>query len=211
MFNAVLIISFLKDVLSFYQNDRTFMIVGYSFGALLALKIIHKLESLGKTGKLIVIDAAPLHSSAITRRVLPANFTDNDIQAIVIYHFAKPIFGFKSIVDEILAFDTWDSRIDALIELGKDRSSYNPEFAKKNVTSIVNKIRMLTNVDESTFPSLQSTSIELIKALTSSMKAEKEDYGLSQYSAKTINVQVMEGDHASILVNPEIVQFLNSL
>jgi len=199
--------------LNFYQNDKTFVIVGHSFGSLLALKIVHKLESLGKTGKLILIDAAPSYSSETTRGALPANFTDNDIQSAVIYYFARKFFGnnSRSVVKEVLVLDTWDARLDALIELGKDRSSYNSEFAKKNLTAIVNRIRMLAKVDERTFPSLQSTSVVLIKASITLLNSIEEDYGLSQYSAKEITVQVMEGDHTSILSNPAMVQFLNSL
>jgi len=199
--------------LSFYKNDNTFVIVGYSFGSLLALKIAYKLETLGKIGKLILIDGSPLSTVRMTMNVVSSNFTEKDIQSAVIYNLAKRVFGNNaiSIVKEVLAFDAWDARIDKFIEFGKDQSNYNPEFAKMSMTAFVNRIKMSVKVDPSTFPSLQSTTIELIKASITSVKDIGENYGLSQYSNKTINVQVMDGDHSTILSNPKLFHYLNSL
>jgi len=199
--------------LRFYKNDKSFVIVGYSFGSLLGLKIAHKLESLGKTGKLILIDGSPLYIFSMAMRILPQSFTENDIQSIVIYNLAKRVFGqnFINVVKEILVLDSWNAKIDKLIEFGKDKSNYNPEFAKKNSTAMFNGFRMLASVDKNAFASLQSTSIELIRASTTIVEDITEDFGLNQYTTKQINVQVMEGDHSTVLSNPDLAAFLNSV
>lgn len=55
------------------------MIIGYSFGALVAIELVRKLEALGFNGKLILIDGSPDFTKAFKEQMFPSS-NDEELQ-----------------------------------------------------------------------------------------------------------------------------------
>jgi fatty acid synthase, animal type len=55
------------EILKLYGTDDKFVIIGYSFGAILAMKMSKALEDLGKSGKVIFLDGAPKFLQKLSR------------------------------------------------------------------------------------------------------------------------------------------------
>jgi len=198
--------------LSFYNNDKTFVLIGYSFGSLLALKIAHKLESMDKIGKLILIDGAPSYLSKITKNLLPVNFTENDVQTLIFIGVCKRIFekNFKDALKQVLFKSSWNDRLDKFIEMASELSNYNVEFGRKMMTTMYNRVKMLANSEKNTFAKLGTTRVELVKPTEAATSDIDEDYELSKIVQQKISIHVMEGDHSSMLTNSKLIQYFNS-
>ena len=61
------------------ENRSDFTVVGYSFGSLVAIELVRKLEAEGMVGKLIVIDGSPDLMKEIKKQHLKSK-SDEELQ-----------------------------------------------------------------------------------------------------------------------------------
>lgn len=54
------------------------------------------------------------------------------------------------------------------------------------------------------------TSVSLFKAATASFDGAEKDFGLSSLCEHEVKVQTLQGNHVTILENPELAQYLNA-
>jgi phosphatidylinositol glycan class M len=71
-------------------------------------------------------------------------------------------------------------------------------------------IKMSLTAAQIEFSKLETSSIILIKPTNSSVSGIEEDYGLGKHFSQEVSVKVLEGDHASILKNPEFLNIINN-
>lgn len=98
----------------------------------------------------------------------------------------------------------------AFVDVGETRSQYSAEYGSKMMKSLINRVKICLNADTLSLPVLANTSISLIKPTDSSATGLDEDYGLWKYSKEKVNITVIEGDHASVLTNSELLKLLNN-
>lgn len=68
--------------------DQEFSIVGYSFGGLIAIEVLKILEKNNRTGKLWLIDSAPMFLKMTTELAIRGDKTqDHEIQVQLIVRF----------------------------------------------------------------------------------------------------------------------------
>ncbi|XP_070493665.1 fatty acid synthase-like [Chironomus tepperi] len=78
-------VALMEDIAKLYANDSKFVLIGYSFGSILALKIATMLENLGKTGKVLIIDNSPKYLKQIMDDVVSkADNVEETLQNIII-------------------------------------------------------------------------------------------------------------------------------
>ncbi|KAJ6633803.1 Fatty acid synthase, partial [Pseudolycoriella hygida] len=85
--------SIIGDVVELYNNETEFMLVGYSFGSMIALKICEVLESMGKRGNLISIDGSPSYIRLNVLESMNNQPTDEDLQNYIFEEFARSAYG----------------------------------------------------------------------------------------------------------------------
>jgi len=73
----------LQHILERSKNRRDFLLVGYSFGSMVAIELVRKLEAEGLHGKLILIDGAPDLMKAIQSQQL-ASSSDEELQSNIL-------------------------------------------------------------------------------------------------------------------------------
>lgn len=61
------------------EEQRSFNLVGYSYGSLIALELVKRLEKRGLSGKLVLIDGAPKFLKTIVEQFLPST-TEKELQ-----------------------------------------------------------------------------------------------------------------------------------
>jgi len=52
------------------EEQRSFAIVGYSYGSLIAIELVNRLEKRGLNGRLVLIDGAPEQMKAISKKFI---------------------------------------------------------------------------------------------------------------------------------------------
>lgn len=72
-----------QHVLERRKGRRDFTVIGYSFGSMVAIELVRKLENEGLSGKLILIDGSPEMLKLIQSQQLASN-SDEELQSNVL-------------------------------------------------------------------------------------------------------------------------------
>jgi hypothetical protein len=177
------------------------------------LEIGKLLETHGKIGHVTMIDGSPQFLHQLTKKYLTDN-SDEDIQLKVLLRCVQLIFpeNFSGISIQILALKSWEARLDLfakMLESSKSKTPYSSTYGRKMITAIVKRIRIIVEADKIELPSLKFTSITLFKPKIAFTADLDEDYGLGKYTSKSINCIVVDGSHATVLKNSELLNIAN--
>lgn len=187
--------------------------IGYSFGSLITLKLASILEENGFTGKIILIDGAPMFVNRLAADQLPIDSSDDFIQTILLSTVVPTVFPQDNgeFTKVVLSLTTWEARINKLIELSKNQQLYSDNYIREMSNALFNRIRIILNLDLNSFKPLINTPISFIRPSQASVVDIDEDYGLSKYSKQKINLQFVEGNHMSMLDNSNLTDFINEV
>lgn len=176
----------------------------------MALEIAKILESKGKKGSLKVIDGSPLFISTLSNILLPV-VSDNNIQSLILSTCTRLLFpdDFHDVSKNVFAHSTWEARLDSFCQVAQARSQYSAEYGGKMMTALINRLKISLTADKLTLPTLTSTPMSLIRSADSSAQGLGDDYGLGKYSTSKVNVNVIDGNHTSMLSNPDLIRLLN--
>lgn len=201
--------SFIDEVLELFKDEDEFILVGYSFGSAIALRICEIFESMGKIGKLIFVDGSPHYMKTSIDERIPANPTDSDIQHFIFNELAFKTYG--AMADEVLrnvySKSTWRQKVEEFTKSITDAQS--KEFMEKNLISLFNRLRMVLK-EEFNYKASANIKVLLIKPIEVSSKIS-EDYGLRDYCDSNIRIESVPGDHYTLIESKaEIVHIVNS-
>jgi hypothetical protein len=176
------------------------------------LKIANLLESQGKFGQVTMIDGSAQFVHKFSRENLQ-DASDDNIQSKVILRCIQLLFpdDFLDFAKKVLVQKTWETRLDefmAIFESTEHNSQYSTTYGRKMLTSLVQRIKIIIDADKIELPKLKCTPISLIKPKTPYSFELDEDYGLGKFSNEKVNVTSIDGDHATILKNAELLKFL---
>lgn len=196
-----------NDIMDIFSDCEKFLIIGYSFGSLLAIKIAKMLEAFDKEGEVVMLDGSPELLMKLTTIFVPPSDEEfmKTIVKIVInaLNSAMP----ENSVTEILKEKTFKQQYAKFQELSSNEMTYSVEHVEKMVEGLKNRAKM-SQVDQS-LPVLDKTPITLLKALEISLPEVSDDYGLNNFSSTAVKIQTIPGNHLTILKNSEVVKFLN--
>lgn len=168
------------------------------------------LEADGKIGKLLLVDGSPELMTKQMKFLFPAESSDADIQKIIATGYAQKYVNNDAIIAEIARQKSFDLQIAKIIEVGIKKTSVSPEIVKSFINSVVKRMKIASKADQLKFSKLQQTPILLVKAKIEMIKDISSDYGLQQYSSVDLTVKTFDGDHLSIIQNPDLVQMIKS-
>lgn len=131
----------------------------------------------------------------------------------VLLHLAMYILPPERVRDDIKKriseCTTNEQKINKFFELIKHLLPVSESFFRKMIIGIVNRIASLENMDYlDELPKIESP-ISLIRSLTASIQDVPDDYSLSKCTTKRVNVSYIEGDHNTMLSNPDLVVLIN--
>ncbi|XP_063924503.1 fatty acid synthase-like [Zophobas morio] len=200
----------LPHIKHYLTRNTSFYIIGYSFGTLVALEMISLLEKKGYTGILILIDGSPAYlTSSLKKQV--AHETEAQFQTAIlskISAFVVPLDLFSQCEESLLKAKDFEERIDLFLALIPPETSNKQKLEKQAGVALYHRCKAMLNY---TFQNEKiKSSVHLFKAKYS-MVDEEDDYQLSQISENLAQVTAIDGDHVTILKNPDLVTGVNEI
>jgi fatty acid synthase, animal type len=196
----------------FNKEREHFYVVGYSFGAMIALELTKMLEKQGKRGNLVLIDGAPLFLKKLVVDQMPTSDTDQAVQSVLLSGILRVVFPEEKVdVFTIMKENpTWEERVEKIIDLAKDQYLYSTEYLRVMANCLFYRIKMVLDFKPDMRDVIKS-SITLIRPTEISIVDVDEDYGLKKLTKGLVSVKYVEGNHLTMLENSKLVQIINEL
>ncbi|XP_058122318.1 fatty acid synthase-like [Anopheles ziemanni] len=190
-----------------FAKCEQFLVIGYSFGSLLALDIVKRLEARSLRGKLMLIDGSPLY----LQRFASNHFSvveDEQLQIAVltlVLSFVLPTTT-PEMIGTIMEQGTYAQRITKTMEIARDSNPFSEEYSRKMLQVLFNRIKAAMNVSVEAKTKLHSPLILVRSGMICDIE---EDYGLKEFTTSSMIVKIIDGTHQTILANPELIEIIN--
>ncbi|XP_011859607.1 PREDICTED: fatty acid synthase-like [Vollenhovia emeryi] len=164
-------------VLEKMKNQRKFLIVGYSFGSLIAIELVRLLESRDFSGRLILIDGAPDQLKLMTNfaHTSPAEL-ENIILLFLLQVYTR--INKETIASELNKCNTIDEKLKIFhTYFPLDANVLSIDNQKLMYYTIYNHVRAILDYNISSLPRIKSP-ITLLKPAFPIISFPEEDYGL---------------------------------
>ncbi|XP_071569269.1 fatty acid synthase-like isoform X2 [Temnothorax nylanderi] len=200
----------LPHILKKMKDQRKFLIVGYSFGSLIAIELARLLEAKDFSGRLILIDGAPDQMKFWTNQYLGCTSPD-ELQNVVLLGLLEmyTIINKKKLAFELNKCDTWNEKLKIFYAyFPKDLNILTIENQKLIYFTVYNHIVAIQEYDISSLPRLKSP-ITLLKPTFPMTSFTEEDYGLHKVTEGKVQIHYVEGNHITMMGNDKIISAIN--
>jgi fatty acid synthase, animal type len=196
--------------LEVFRQTEFFYLIGYSFGAFATLEMARVLEATGMTGHVLLIDGAPEFLKKTSIRLLGDDYMADSLQSTLFMEIARVILPDASAADikTILATPQWTERVDCIVQLARKQNRFSELYIRHVVATIFNRIRIALNIDLKNFEPIKSP-IMLVRPNVMSLADIDEHYGLAQCTQGEVITKFIEGNHVTMLENPELALIIN--
>ncbi|XP_018572598.1 fatty acid synthase-like [Anoplophora glabripennis] len=188
--------------------SNEFILVAYSFGAIVALEVVSILESRGYHATIIIIDGSPLLQKQMLLNLEIE--TDRIFETAVLCHLLSFYMTIEEVgkhKEKIFKCDTWDDRVDLGIEIIKHNTTHEANYQRLVANRIYTRAKALMTYTPS-YTKLKSR-VKLLKPSQAIVTGLPEDYGLSEYFETPIEVLTVNGNHVTILENEIVAATIN--
>ncbi|XP_070515445.1 fatty acid synthase-like isoform X3 [Cardiocondyla obscurior] len=200
----------LPHMLKRMKDEKKFLIVGYSFGCLIAIELARLLEAKEFSGRLILIDGAPNQIKFYFKRYFE-NSSPKEIENKILVNLLKT---YTKITESMVL-----TQLNNCITFEEKFKLFNSYFSTElKVLSIENQkfvyftiynyIISMKNYDVSSLPRLKSP-ITLLKPTFPIISFPEEDYGLHKITECNVQIYYVEGSHTTIMDNDKIISVIN--
>ncbi|KAL6424858.1 hypothetical protein ACFW04_010040 [Cataglyphis niger] len=170
----------LKHILLRLKYGIEFVMVGYSFGSIIAIELARKLEIMNFKGRLVLIDGAPEQIRMKINEHYLLNSSDVEFQIKVLITIMQ-LYDIKTsekVLEEFEKCKTWEERFDVFAKHFLEINTLlSPINLKTLCTTVYKHIAAARQYDPSILPPIESP-ITLLKPTLSHEYKIEEDYGL---------------------------------
>ncbi|XP_036142914.1 fatty acid synthase-like [Monomorium pharaonis] len=201
----------INHILSKLKDGKDFVMVGYSFGSIIAIELTRKLEALNFKGRLILIDGAPEQMRMIYKS-LQSNFNDVDLQLVVLTNIIELYSpgSSKKIIMELENCNTWEERYNIFARSFLVMNTLlSPANLKTLCTTVYKHSSAIRNYDPSTLSPINSPITLLKPTQPLNIPMTDEDYGLHKVTQNVVQVHYVDGSHVTILRNEKVSAAIN--
>lgn len=212
--------SVFEDVSNTFSNQKEFVIVGHSFGSLVALRLASMLEKVGKVGRLVLIDGSPEYLWRLAQGVSQGveGGIENDLFMMIFKLFCYPE-SIEDFVKKLSVLTDIKMKIDCLSEftLPEYKDKYSKDYIYNVAVAISNRLKLIAglNIGNDDMAGILDTKLKspitLIRPSEASFADIDEDYYLNKYSEQKVNIKYVNGHHLTVLENIELTNILNEL
>ncbi|KOC65238.1 Fatty acid synthase [Habropoda laboriosa] len=197
-------------VLARSKGRSDFVIVGYSYGSLIAIELVRRLEAHALVGHLILIDGSPDYMKAIKTQHLTSpnqNENQNKFLTDVLTIVKSPTILECNL--ELNNCSSWNEKLDRAVKHMPEEicKVYTLESQKSIISFIFKRLNMIDKYDPTSLPPLR-TPITLLVPTVSSIQVS-DDYGLGKLTHGRVMVHEVEGNHVTMLDNKKIAAAIN--
>uniref|UniRef100_A0A146M080 Fatty acid synthase n=1 Tax=Lygus hesperus TaxID=30085 RepID=A0A146M080_LYGHE len=199
--------SLLPYVKAKMNPESTFNLIGYSFGGLVALEMVHRLEKEGYSGQLILIDSSPA-----TMRKLALHTEDEDrCDARIIIDsisYLTTQVDWKEVEEELVTLKDRQARAEFVTKMLKGLAPASDYFIIRMLLSLLYRSDAAKEYPGVPLNSIRSP-VTLVKP-TQGLSSDT-DYQLDQYLKSPAEMHVVEGNHLSVLSTPKTASIVNEV
>ncbi|KAL6430383.1 hypothetical protein ACFW04_007806 [Cataglyphis niger] len=192
------------------EKERTFILIAYSYGSLVAIELARRLENHALNGQLVLIDGAPDLMKAIIEQFLPSETQEELQNNILLYvmNNLQPAANEKLLL-HLNKCTTWEQKLDSFVShFASDNTSLSIENQKALCTTLYSRVLALQKYDVSSLTRIRAP-ITLLKPTKSYTHMAEEDYGLHKITRDKVKVHYVEGNHVTMLDNDKIITAIN--
>ncbi|XP_045453921.1 fatty acid synthase-like [Melitaea cinxia] len=189
---------------------RPYILLGYSFGTLLVLKLAQILESEGHSGRVFCIDGSPEFLKVVTM----SNFSfknDTELQNRLICYTIDLVAPrnkvTNTLMDKLKDIESYDERIKYGIKACPAQKIYSDKFVESVAKAFYNRAKIVLSRNE--IKKIKAP-IVLIRPKENSYNALKENYGLDGFTDSYVTVHLLEENHITIIDSKECANIINS-
>uniref|UniRef100_A0A182P667 Fatty acid synthase n=1 Tax=Anopheles epiroticus TaxID=199890 RepID=A0A182P667_9DIPT len=190
-----------------FAKAEQFLVIGYSFGSLLALEIVKRLEARSLHGKLMLIDGSPLYLQRFASHHL-SGYDDEHLQMAILSLVMSFIFptATQDVLQQIIDQPTYPERVEKLMELARESNPFSEEYGRKMMRVLFYRLKAAMNMSTEPKEKIKSS---LVLVRSSNIVDIEEDYGLSEFTVASFIVKLIDGTHQTMLSNPELIEIVN--
>ncbi|XP_018305602.1 fatty acid synthase [Mycetomoellerius zeteki] len=169
----------MKYIIPKLRNGKDFVMVGFSFGSIIAIELTRRLEAMNLKGRVILIDGAPEQIRTIYKYYMPSS--ELDLQIYVLTHIMEIYSPGNSekILMELKNCNTWNERYNIFAkQFLVIKAPLSLANLKTLCTTIYKHLSALQGYDPSTLTPIKSSIILLKPTHPLNIPSIEEDYGL---------------------------------
>lgn len=188
-----------------------FNLLGYSFGGILALELALALETEGLEGHVYLVDSSPDFLQTVQERSIGHNEDQFEIKLICIMfnlvasHEATTT-AVNQLVEKVTPLKSWDERLEHFIGM-LPNTNHSMKHLKAVGAATYTRLKAISSYKWEHKKTIKS-HVTLLRPTIMALQT-KEDYGLSQYCDKEVEVHFVMGNHVTLLDNKECATIIN--
>ncbi|KYQ49068.1 Fatty acid synthase [Trachymyrmex zeteki] len=205
----------INHILPKLKDGKEFIMVGYSFGSIIAIELTRRLEVMKFKGRLVLIDGAPEQIRTMYKHFDVKHFicsNDTNLQIYVLTHIMKlySLGNSEKILMELKKCETWDERYNIFAKHFLAMNTLlSPTNLKTLCVTVYKNSVAIQQYDPSTLPPIKSSIMLLKSTHPLNMPSIEENYCLHKVTQNVMKVHYIEGDHVSILMNEKVSAAIN--
>ncbi|XP_070167745.1 fatty acid synthase-like [Polyergus mexicanus] len=189
------------------EDRKEFLIVGYSFGSLIAIELARLLEAKNFVGRLLLIDGAP---DWLKFLIELHNYTSQqELQNAILLNFMKMYLESDNEMSalELNKCSIWEEKLELFTALFSEKINVlSVENQKFLCTTVYDHLLATQDYDISLLPPLKS-SIILLKPTLTPITFPEQDYGLHKVTEGAVKIHYVEGSHMTMM--DKVAPFIN--
>ncbi|XP_063924750.1 fatty acid synthase-like [Zophobas morio] len=189
-----------------------FFVIGYSFGTIVALELVSLLEDRGIFGTVILIDGSPTYLSSSVKENMGRE--DTELQMAIVYKVFSIVIPFDVLSEHqgaLLKAKDLEQRIDVALALIPSEVPNKQKLDKQDKQIPVALYKRLKAIMNYTFGEKKIKSLVHLLKAKYSLVDDDDDYQLSKVSENLPQVVTINGDHVTILNNPDLINCINNI
>lgn len=200
--------------MNLFKGKKRFILIGHSFGGIVAMELAKLLEKQGLSGQVISVDGSLLLFKRFMKALMPnLEAKIEHIQDFMVEQLAYEILPEQkpdAIRNVLKEEKNWEDRLNKYISLMSKRE-FSHEYLREIGYGLLNRIKIvLDESEEYTGEKLQS-NITLIRPTTGFGVEIDNDYRLTQCTNGSVFVSYIDGNHLSLLDNIKLYEIINDI
>lgn len=189
------------------------MVIGYSFGALVAIEVARILEISGLSGHILCIDGSPVFLKKLVLKSIKADhFSLRKLENLILDNIAStclPTLNLETFNERLFMLDDWQPKIQSLIDLlAVSECKIIEKYLLEAVTGFYN--RSVATFFYSITNRIQS-DVTLVRPTEASITDIDDMYELHSHTEGTVSLKYVEGNHHSVLESSSLANIVNKI
>ncbi|CAG9862121.1 unnamed protein product [Phyllotreta striolata] len=181
------------------QSKGPYTLIGYSFGACVAIEMGIILEKNNEKVNLLLLDGSHSYVATHTGKAKTSKIQGNTAaeQTEVLLYFVSQFkeIDQQKVAAELMGLKSWEERLNRSVQLLSGATPYKSEDISTAATSFYQK---LSAADKYKPSGKFNGKVTLVKAIDNYVQMG-EDYGLSEVCTQKVAIEALKGNHRSIL------------